>query len=157
VLVEFPFAQRRLNRGPNVVANRVAAPALATAAQCLEALQAATYSRLVDGGRYGGHAAACSGGSWGCQAPGRIRTARRPLAREEPRSTACFSSRFQGGSGLEGHSFGNLSQQLSTAITGSLESAINAASRCWRCRARVVPATRPMAAPGAVNRERRPG
>ena len=55
--------------------------------------------------------------------------------------TRLFQYRFRAGTGLEGHSFGNLFLSALTAITGSLESAITASSRVLAVQGTVVPAT----------------
>lgn len=73
--------------------------------------------------------------------PGDIRNCLAALAREEPLLTRLFQYRFRSGSGLEGHSFGNLFLTALTAITGSLESAITASSRVLAVQGQVVPAT----------------
>ena len=65
----------------------------------------------------------------GVQPPGDIRNCLAALAREEPLLTKLFQYRFTAGSGVEGHSFGNLFISALTAITGSLETAITASSK----------------------------
>ena len=77
----------------------------------------------------------------GVQPPGDIRNCLAALAREEPLLTRLFQYRFKAGSGLEGHSFGNLFLSALTAITGNLESAITASSRVLAVQGQVVPAT----------------
>jgi len=73
--------------------------------------------------------------------PGDIRNCLAALATEEPLLTRLFQYRFRAGTGLEGHSFGNLFLSALTAITGSLESAITASSRVLAVQGQVVPAT----------------
>jgi uncharacterized cofD-like protein len=73
--------------------------------------------------------------------PGDIRNCLAALATEEPLLTRLFQYRFRSGTGLEGHSFGNLFLSALTAITGSLESAITASSRVLAVQGTVVPAT----------------
>jgi uncharacterized cofD-like protein len=73
--------------------------------------------------------------------PGDIRNCLAALATEEPLLTRLFQYRFRAGTGLEGHSFGNLFLSALTAITGSLESAITASSRVLAVQGTVVPAT----------------
>jgi uncharacterized cofD-like protein len=75
------------------------------------------------------------------QPPGDIRNCLAALAREEPLLTRLFQYRFPAGTGLEGHSFGNLFLTALTAITGSLEAAITASSRVLAVQGQVVPAT----------------
>ena len=78
---------------------------------------------------------------FGVQPPGDIRNCLAALSREEPLLTRLFQYRFKTGSGLEGHSFGNLFLTALTAITGNLESAITASSRVLAVQGQVVPAT----------------
>jgi uncharacterized cofD-like protein len=78
---------------------------------------------------------------FGVAPPGDIRNCLAALSTEEPLLTRLFQYRFRSGSGLEGHSFGNLFLTALTAITGSLESAITASSRVLAVQGQVVPAT----------------
>ena len=73
--------------------------------------------------------------------PGDIRNCLAALSTEEPLLTRLFQYRFSAGSGLEGHSFGNLFLSALTAITGNLETAITASSRVLAVQGQVVPAT----------------
>merc|ERR1711991_472725 len=73
--------------------------------------------------------------------PGDIRNCLAALSTEEPLLTRLFQYRFAAGSGLEGHSFGNLFLSALTAITGNLETAITASSRVLAVQGQVVPAT----------------
>jgi uncharacterized cofD-like protein len=73
--------------------------------------------------------------------PGDIRNCLAALSTEEPLLTRLFQYRFSAGSGLEGHSFGNLFLSALSAITGSLETAITASSRVLAVQGQVVPAT----------------
>ena len=63
------------------------------------------------------------------------------LSNEEPILTRLFQYRFSGGSGLEGHSFGNLFLSALTTITGSLEKAVQASSKVLAVQGQVLPAT----------------
>jgi uncharacterized cofD-like protein len=63
------------------------------------------------------------------------------LSNEEPILTRLFQYRFSGGSGLEGHSFGNLFLSALTTITGSLEKAVQASSKVLAVQGLVLPAT----------------
>ena len=73
--------------------------------------------------------------------PGDIRNCLAALSTEEPLLTRLFQYRFSSGSGLEGHSFGNLFLSALSAITGNLEAAITASSRVLAVQGQVVPAT----------------
>ncbi|MCP9885558.1 YvcK family protein [Synechococcus sp. ATX 2A4] len=138
LLVEALLAQRRLNRGPNVVAIG-GGTGLATLLSGLKRYSSnitAIVTVADDGGSSG-----VLRREFGVQPPGDIRNCLAALAREEPLLTRLFQYRFKSGSGLEGHSFGNLFLTALTAITGSLESAITASSRVLAVQGQVVPAT----------------
>ena len=138
VLVDALRTQSRLNRGPNIVA-----------------IGGGTgLSTLLSGlKRYSSHITAIvtvadDGGSsgrlrreLGVLPPGDIRNCLAALSTEEPLLTRLFQYRFTAGSGLEGHSFGNLFLSALTAITGNLETAITASSRVLAVQGQVVPAT----------------
>jgi hypothetical protein len=117
LLVEALLAQRRLNRGPNVVAIG-GGTGLATLLSGLKRYSSnltAIVTVADDGGSSG-----VLRRELGVQPPGDIRNCLAALAREEPLLTRLFQYRFKAGSGLEGHSFGNLFLSALTAITGSL-------------------------------------
>ncbi len=78
----------------------------------------------------------------GIQPPGDIRNCLTALADEEKLLTELFRFRFAKGSGLSGHSFGNLFLAAMTAITGDFEKAIAASSKVLAIQGRVLPATR---------------
>jgi uncharacterized cofD-like protein len=73
--------------------------------------------------------------------PGDIRNCIAALADEEKLITALFQYRFKSGSGLEGHSFGNLLLSVMGDITGNMYSAIKESSKVLNIRGRVLPAT----------------
>ena len=77
----------------------------------------------------------------GVQPPGDIRNCLAALSNEEPTLTRLFQYRFADGSGLEGHSFGNLFLSALTTITGSLEKAVQASSKVLSVQGQVIPAT----------------
>jgi len=77
----------------------------------------------------------------GVQPPGDIRNCLAALSNEEPILTRLFQYRFSEGSGLEGHSFGNLFLSALTTITGSLEKAAQASSKVLAVQGQVLPAT----------------
>jgi len=138
VLVDALLAQRRLNRGPAIVAIG-GGTGLATLLSGLKRYSGnitAIVTVADDGGSSG-----VLRREFGMQPPGDIRNCLAALSTEEPLLTRLFQYRFQGGSGLEGHSFGNLFLTALTAITGSLETAITASSRVLAVQGQVVPAT----------------
>ncbi len=138
VLVDALMAQRRLNRGPNIVAIG-GGTGLSTVLSGLKRYSSnitAIVTVADDGGSSG-----VLRRELGVQPPGDIRNCLAALAREEPLLTKLFQYRFKAGTGLEGHSFGNLFLSALTAITGSLETAITASSRVLAVQGQVVPAT----------------
>lgn len=73
--------------------------------------------------------------------PGDIRNCLLALAEAEPLMHRLFQHRFHNGSGLAGHSFGNLFLAAMTEITGDLETAVRESSKVLAVRGRVLPAT----------------
>jgi uncharacterized cofD-like protein len=73
--------------------------------------------------------------------PGDIRNCLTALADEEKLLTELFQYRFETGTGLSGHSFGNLFLSAMNEITGDWEQAIAASSQVLAIRGRVLPAT----------------
>lgn len=73
--------------------------------------------------------------------PGDIRNCLLALADVEPLMGELFQYRFNGGSSLEGHSFGNLFITALTQVTGSFEKAIVESSRVLNVRGQVLPST----------------
>lgn len=73
--------------------------------------------------------------------PGDIRNCLAALADEEKLLTELFQYRFRAGTGLVGHSFGNLFLTAMTEVTGDLEQAIAASSKVLAVQGQVLPAT----------------
>jgi uncharacterized cofD-like protein len=73
--------------------------------------------------------------------PGDLRNCMVALSEEEDLLTQLFSHRFRGGSGLQGHSFGNLLMAALTEITGDFAQAVQLASKILATRGRIYPAT----------------
>ena len=73
--------------------------------------------------------------------PGDIRNCLVALSDAEPVLTRLFQYRFSQGSGLEGHSFGNLFIVAMSGITGGFEEAIHQSSHVLAVRGEIVPAT----------------
>lgn len=73
--------------------------------------------------------------------PGDFRNCIVAMADAEPLMTRLFQYRFGEGSGLEGHSFGNLFIVAMSGITGSFEEAIKESSRVLAVRGRILPST----------------
>lgn len=78
----------------------------------------------------------------GIAPPGDIRNCLVALADAEPLMTELFQYRFNaGGTGLEGHSFGNLLIAAMSNITGDFEQAVKETSKVLAIRGRVLPST----------------
>ena len=137
-LVDALLAQRRLNRGPNIVAIG-GGTGLATLLSGLKHYSSSITAIVTvadDGGSSGRLRR-----ELGIQPPGDIRNCLTALAEEEQLLTQLFRYRFASGQGLEGHSLGNLFLSALTTITGNLESAIAASSRVLNIQGQVAPAT----------------
>ena len=73
--------------------------------------------------------------------PGDIRNCISALADEEELLTELFQYRFEAGTGLAGHSFGNLFLTVMSEITGDLEQAVVASSKVLAISGKVMPST----------------
>jgi uncharacterized cofD-like protein len=73
--------------------------------------------------------------------PGDIRNCIVALSEDEALLSRLFQHRFQKGSGLEGHSFGNLFLAALTSITGDFAEAVRLSSEILLTRGRIYPAT----------------
>ncbi|MBI4284109.1 MAG: YvcK family protein [Chloroflexi bacterium] len=73
--------------------------------------------------------------------PGDFRNCLVALADAEPLVTQLFEYRFGEGSGLAGHSFGNLFIVAMSGVTGDFEKAIHASSRVLAVRGQIMPST----------------
>ncbi len=73
--------------------------------------------------------------------PGDVRNCIAALAEAEPLMTRLFQYRFNEGSGLEGHSFGNLFIVAMSAVTGNFEEAVRETSRVLAVRGLILPST----------------
>tara|TARA_Y100001968_G_scaffold325942_1_gene368074 strand:+ start:89 stop:1480 length:1392 start_codon:yes stop_codon:yes gene_type:complete len=137
-LVDALRAKRKLNRGPNIVAigGGTGLSSLLKGLKRYSSRITAIVTVADDGGSSG-----VLRRELGVQPPGDIRNCLAALATEEPLIKGLFQYRFSSGSGLEGHSFGNLFLSALTAITGSLETAITASSKVLAVQGQVVPAT----------------
>jgi uncharacterized cofD-like protein len=73
--------------------------------------------------------------------PGDVRNCLVALADTEPLMEQLFQYRFPGGSGLAGHSFGNLFLATMCEVVGDFQGAIKETSRVLKVRGQVLPAT----------------
>lgn len=78
---------------------------------------------------------------FGVVAPGDLRQCIAALAEAEPLMSKLFQYRFTEGTGLEGHSFGNLFIVAMSEVTGNFEAAIHEASRVLNVRGTILPST----------------
>ena len=137
-LVDVLMAHRRLNRGPKIVVVG-GGTGLSTLLRGLKVYSAnitAVVTVADDGGSSGRLRQ-----EFGVLPPGDIRNCLTALADQEKLLTELFRYRFKAGSGLVGHSFGNLFLTAMSEITGDLERAITASSEVLAVRGRVLPAT----------------
>ncbi len=138
VLIDVLRAKSKLNRGPNIVAIG-GGTGLSTLLQGLKRYSSritAIVTVADDGGSSG-----ILRRELGVQPPGDIRNCLAALSTEESLLTKLFQYRFSSGTGLVGHSFGNLFLSALTSITGNLETAITASSSVLAVQGQVVPAT----------------
>jgi uncharacterized cofD-like protein len=77
----------------------------------------------------------------GLPPPGDLRNCIVALADVEPLMTRLFQYRFDEGTGLEGHSFGNLFIAAMSAVTGNFEEAVRETSRVLAVRGQILPST----------------
>ena len=137
-LVDVLINHRRLYRGPKIVAIG-GGTGLSTLLRGLKNYSAnitAIVTVADDGGSSGRLRREI-----GVLPPGDIRNCLAALADEEKLLTELFQYRFQAGTGLIGHSFGNLFLTAMTEIAGDLEQAIAASSKVLAVRGEVLPAT----------------
>jgi len=73
--------------------------------------------------------------------PGDIRNCLVALADAEPLMLQLFQYRFENGSGLKGHSFGNLFITALSKVTGDFDKAIKESSKVLAIRGHVIPST----------------
>ena len=73
--------------------------------------------------------------------PGDFRNCIVALAEAEPLMSRLFQYRFGPGSGLDGHSFGNLFIVAMSGVTGNFEEAIRESSRVLAVRGQILPST----------------
>ncbi len=78
---------------------------------------------------------------FGVVAPGDLRQCIAALAEAEPLMSRLFQYRFTEGTGLEGHSFGNLFIVAMAEITGNFETAIHETSQILNTRGTILPST----------------
>jgi uncharacterized cofD-like protein len=137
-LVDVIYSQRMLRRGPKVVAIG-GGTGLSTLLRGLKEYTSnitAIVTVADDGGSSGRLRR-----ELGILPPGDVRNCIVALADAEPLVTKLFQYRFSQGSGLAGHSFGNLFIVAMTGVVGSFEEAIRQTSRVLAVRGQIIPST----------------
>lgn len=137
-LVDMLLDRRRLNRGPKIVVVG-GGTGLSTLLRGLKGYSSnitAIVTVADDGGSSGRLRREI-----GVLPPGDIRNCLAALADEEQLLTELFQYRFEAGTGLVGHSFGNLFLTAMSEITGDLEQAVAASSKVLAISGKVLPAT----------------
>lgn len=137
-LLDVLLTQRRLSRGPKVVVigGGTGLSNLLRGLKQYSANITAIVTVADDGGSSGRLRREI-----GVLPPGDIRNCLSALADEEKLMTELFQYRFEAGSGLVGHSFGNLFLTAMSEVTGDLEQAIAASSKVLAVRGQVLPST----------------
>ena len=137
-LVDMLLTRRRLNRGTKIVVVG-GGTGLSTLLRGLKEYSSnitAIVTVADDGGSSGRLRE-----ELGVLPPGDIRNCLAALADEEKLLTELFQYRFEAGTGLIGHSFGNLFLTVMSEITGDLEQAVMASSKVLAISGKVLPAT----------------
>jgi len=137
-LLENLYRRRKLNRGPKIVAIG-GGTGLSTILKGLKRITN-NLTAVVTVGDDGGSSGRLRE-EMGVLPPGDIRNCIAALANEEDLVTELFQYRFKTGSGLEGHSFGNLFLSALCAITGDMVTAVKESSKVLAIRGNVLPAT----------------
>ncbi len=137
-LVNTIYTQRFLRRGPKIVTIG-GGTGLATLLRGLKEYTGnltAIVTVADDGGSSG-----VLRRELGVLPPGDVRNCIAALADAEPLVTSLFQYRFSDGSGLAGHSFGNLFIVAMSGVVGSFEDAIRQTSRVLAVRGQIIPST----------------
>lgn len=137
-VLEALYRKHKLNRGPKIVAIG-GGTGLSTMLRGLKKITN-NITAVVTVGDDGGSSGRLRE-EMGVLPPGDIRNCIAALADEEKLVTELFQYRFNTGSGLEGHSFGNLFLTALCAITGDMVSAVKESSNVLAIRGKVLPST----------------
>src|SRR5438552_3329203 len=137
-LVNTIYTQRFLRRGPKIVAIG-GGTGLSTLLRGLKEYTGnltAIVTVADDGGSSG-----VLRRELGVLPPGDVRNCIAALADAEPLVTRLFQYRFEDGSGLAGHSFGNLFIVAMSGVVGNFEDALRQTSRVLAVRGQIIPST----------------
>ncbi len=137
-LVDLIYQHRNLKRGPRIVAigGGTGLSVLLRGLKEYTGNLTAVVTVADDGGSSGRLRR-----EMGILPPGDFRNCIVALADAEPLMTRLFQYRFGPGSGLEGHSFGNLFIVAMSGVMGSFEEAIQESSRVLAVRGQILPST----------------
>ncbi len=137
-MAEAIYSKRFLSRGPKVVAigGGTGLSTLLRGIKDYTSNLTAVVTVADDGGSTGRLRA-----EFGVVAPGDLRQCIAALAEAEPLMSKLFQYRFTEGTGLEGHSFGNLFIVAMSEVTGNFEAAVHEASRVLNVRGTILPST----------------
>ena len=137
-LVDLVYRQRQLEKGPKVavIGGGTGLATLLTGLKQYTSNIAAIVTVADDGGSSGRLRA-----DFDMPPPGDLRNCLVALADAEPLMRDLFQYRFDEGSELRGHNFGNLFITAMLRVTGDFEAAIRESSRVLAIRGRVLPAT----------------
>jgi len=137
-IAEAIYSKRFLSRGPRVVAIG-GGTGLSTLLRGLK-MYTSNLTAIVTVADDGGSTGRLRQ-EFGVVAPGDLRQCISALAEAEPLMSKLFQYRFTEGTGLEGHSFGNLFIVAMAEVTGNFETAILEASRVLNVRGTILPST----------------
>ena len=137
-ILENLYKRRRLNRGPKVVVIG-GGTGLSTILKGLKNITN-NLTAVVTVGDDGGSSGRLRD-EFGVLPPGDIRNCIAALGDEDALINELFQYRFKKGTGLEGHSFGNLFLSVLCEITGDMFSAVKESSKVLSIRGRVLPST----------------
>jgi uncharacterized cofD-like protein len=137
-LVNTIYTQRFLKRGPKIVAigGGTGLSSLLRGLKEYTGNLTAIVTVADDGGSSG-----VLRRELGVLPPGDVRACIAALADAEPLVTKLFQYRFSDGSGLAGHSFGNLFIVAMSGVVGNFEDAIRQTSRVLAVRGQIIPST----------------
>ncbi len=137
-ILENLYKRRRLNKGPKIVVIG-GGTGLSTILKGLKTITN-NLTAIVTVGDDGGSSGRLRD-EFGVLPPGDIRNCIAALGDEDALINELFQYRFKKGTGLEGHSFGNLFLSVLCEITGDMFSAVKESSKVLAIRGRVLPST----------------
>lgn len=137
-LLENLYKRRKLNKGPKIVAIG-GGTGLSTILKGLKTITN-NLTAVVTVGDDGGSSGRLRD-EFGVLPPGDIRNCIAALGDEDALINELFQYRFKKGTGLEGHSFGNLFLSVLSEITGDMFNAVKESSKVLAIRGKVLPST----------------